>query len=262
MKKTVLTLVLAGAVGAGAVLAGAYSGLVNVAADDPHSPAVLAFLTMARERSIAVRARDIAVPDLSDQALVTTGAGNYNAMCIGCHLAPGLAQTEMSQALYPAPPNLAKVGVNGSPAEAFWVIKHGIKATGMPAWGKSMGDEYIWGMVAFLQQLPQLDAQQYQALVAASSGHQHGGGESHMHNHEGQHGSNTPAHHDQAAEPSTPHEPMMDHAAMAKQGEQAMQGAAKTVHVHSDGSEHEHTNVAPKAPTNTHLHSDGQEHMH
>jgi mono/diheme cytochrome c family protein len=46
------------------------------------------------------------------------------------------------------------VGVGGDPAAAFWTIKHGIKATGMPAWGKSMGDEYIWGIVAFLDQLP------------------------------------------------------------------------------------------------------------
>jgi len=79
-------------------------------------------------------------------------------MCIGCHLAPGVAETELSQSLYPAPPNLAKIGVDGNPSAAFWVIKHGIKATGMPAWGKSMGDEYIWGMVAFLNQLPTMDA--------------------------------------------------------------------------------------------------------
>jgi hypothetical protein len=59
----------------------------------------------------------------------------------------------------------------------------------MPAWGKSMGDEYIWGMVAFLQQLPKLDAAHYKALVASSGGHSHGGGESGEHHH-----------HDEAAE--------------------------------------------------------------
>lgn len=64
------------------------------------------------------------------------------------------------------------------------MIKHGIKATGMPAWGKSMGDEHIWGMVAFLQQLPELDADDYRQLVASSDGHQHGGGESASHGHD------------------------------------------------------------------------------
>ena len=139
MKRTIKTLVAAGVVGSTAVLAGAYFGVVNVGADDPHFPAVHAFLTMARDRSIEVRSRDIEVPNLDDQALIRAGAGNYNSMCVGCHLAPGVAETELSQSLYPAPPNLAKIGVDGNPSAAFWVIKHGIKATGMPAWGKSMG---------------------------------------------------------------------------------------------------------------------------
>src|SRR3546814_8967077 len=64
---------------------------------------------------------------------------------------------------------------------AFWVIKHGVKMSGMPAWGKSMSDEYIWNMAAFLQQLPDLDEEQYKALVATSGGHSHGGGETQPH---------------------------------------------------------------------------------
>lgn len=169
MKRTIKTLVAAGVVGSTAVLAGAYFGVVNVGADDPHFPAVYAFLKMARDRSIEVRSRDIEVPNLDDQALIRAGAGNYNAMCVGCHLAPGMAETELSQSLYPAPPNLAKIGVDGNPSAAFWVIKHGIKATGMPAWGKSMGDEYIWGMVAFIDQLPTMDAKHSSHPVAAIS---------------------------------------------------------------------------------------------
>ena len=51
------------------------------------------------------------------RALIKSGAGNYNSMCIGCHLAPGIAQTELSQALYPAPPNLAKEGIDGNPPD-------------------------------------------------------------------------------------------------------------------------------------------------
>ncbi|MGH8352160.1 MAG: c-type cytochrome, partial [Pseudomonas sp.] len=143
MKRTVKTLVAAGIVAGAAAGAGAYFGLVNVGADDPHLPAVYAFLDMARDRSIEVRSQDIQVPNLEDQALIRAGAGNYNSMCIGCHLAPGTAKTELSQSLYPAPPNLTEVGVDGDPAAAFWIIKHGIKASGMPAWGKSMGDPYL-----------------------------------------------------------------------------------------------------------------------
>jgi mono/diheme cytochrome c family protein len=244
MKRTITTLVVAGAVGSAAVLAGAYFGLVDVGADDPHLPAVHAFLTMARDRSIEVRSKDIEVPALDDAELIRSGAGNYNAMCIGCHLAPGVAETELSQALYPAPPNLATIGVDGNPAAAFWVIKHGIKATGMPAWGKSMSDEYIWGMVAFLDQLPRMDAAQYRALVASSSGHQHGGGESQMHNHEGQHGDNRPGHHDDAAAGEGSH------------------GSADGTANSAGGSADHHSEQAPKAAPRTHTHSDGKQHVH
>ncbi len=102
-------------------------------------------------------------------AQIREGAGNYDAMCAACHLAPGVSQTELSRGLYPAPPDLTANAVDL--AKAFWVIKHGIKASGMPAWGVSMDDKYIWNMAAFLQTLPDLDATQYRDLVASSGGH-------------------------------------------------------------------------------------------
>ena len=158
-----------------------WSGIYDVAADVSHSRPVYTLLETARERSIEVRASKLTVPDLTDKARIIQGVGNYNAMCMGCHLAPGMAETELSKGLYPAPPNLSKETVDAG--KAFWVIKHGIKASGMPAWGKSMGDEYIWNMAAFLQALPKLTPEQYQALVASSGGHSHGGGESDGHAH-------------------------------------------------------------------------------
>lgn len=228
MKRTLKTLAVTAAIGAlglGGVL---YFGLINVGADDPHWAPVHGLLAAVRERSIELRARDIQVPNLEDPALIRSGAGNYHSMCIGCHLAPGVAPTELSQNLYPAPANLSTGGVERSPAATFWVIKHGIKATGMPAWGKSMGDPYLWGLVAFVQQLPTLDAQGYQALVAASEGHQHGGGETRMHDHAGQHDS----HADPQAEHPAP-------AAMHHPAEPAPAAAPK-VHIHDDGKQHLH----------------------
>lgn len=167
-----------------------WSGLYNIGADDPHMRATYTLLETLRERSIEARASQLTVPDLSDPVKITQGAGNYNAMCVGCHLAPGITETELSKGLYPAPPNLAKEPVDS--AHAFWVIKHGIKASGMPAWGKSMEDDYVWNMAAFLQKLPALDAAQYRDLVAHSGGHSHGGGETAGHEHT--HGDAGPGH--------------------------------------------------------------------
>ena len=122
---------LVAAVGAAGFI---WGGVYNVAADDMHTRPVHFVLDTARERSILARAGRLDVPPgLDDPARIVQGAGNYAAMCAGCHLAPSMAETEMSQGLYPAPPNLSQYGVDAP--KAFWVIKHGIKASGMPAWG-------------------------------------------------------------------------------------------------------------------------------
>ena len=151
-------------------------GLYNVAADDPHWNVTYRVLELARERSVAARSADIEVPDLTDAELIRSGAGNYHAMCVTCHLSPDAQETELSIGLYPRPPRWDALGDVG-PREAFWVLKHGLKASGMPAWGKSMDDRYLWGMVAFMQQFDTMTAAQYAAQVAASPGHSHGGGE-------------------------------------------------------------------------------------
>jgi mono/diheme cytochrome c family protein len=152
------------------------TGVYDVAADDAHTAVVHKLLETTRDRSIAVRADDVTAPELSDPQRIRRGAGNYNAMCAECHLKPGGAESEISRGLYPRPPELALMR-EFDPARAFWIIKHGIKATGMPAWGKSMEDEYIWDMVAFLKLLPKMSAEEYAAEVRASGGHSHGGGE-------------------------------------------------------------------------------------
>lgn len=228
MKRTLLTAVilLAAWVALGALIIG--SGAYNVAADEPHTSLVVSTLELARERSIAVRADEIEAPPLDDPAMVRRGAGNYDAMCVGCHLAPGKEDSELSVGLYPAPPKLTE-HAHGDPAEAFWVIKHGIKATGMAAWGKRMEDPYIWDLVAFLRKLPTLSAEQYAAEVAASGGHSHGGDETMEHDH---------------AEEETHDEGSSDqhtHDEAEQRGGHAVDHAdSKATHTHADGKEHVH----------------------
>ena len=143
-----------------------YSGQYNIAADEPHWFTTAKIIETLRDRSIDRRARDIIIPDLEDSRLVLKGAGQYGAMCVGCHLAPGMDNSEIRQGLYPEPPDFSRARID--PARAFWVIKHGIKLTAMPAWGKTHDDQLIWDMVAFIRQLPKLNAAQYQAAVASA----------------------------------------------------------------------------------------------
>ncbi len=176
IKTLALVLIFAG-IGAGAFIG---LGIYNVAADDPHWSITYRAMEMLRKRSISTRADNIKLPVLDDEALIRSGAGNFNAMCVGCHLSPGASDTELSLGLYPTPPTWSELGTV-DPRQAFWVVKHGVKMSGMPAWGKSMDDQYIWGMVALMQQFPKMTAARYQELVASSGGHDHGGGESMPH---------------------------------------------------------------------------------
>jgi mono/diheme cytochrome c family protein len=145
-----------------------YTGVYNFAADIPHTQPVYYLLEAARERSIEVRAKGINVPsDLADPKRVESGAGQYAEMCAGCHLAPGMKRTEISRGLYPRAPELRRKR-HSTPAEDFWVVKHGVKMTGMPAWGVTHDDEILWDVVAFLRKLPNLTADQYQSLVRSA----------------------------------------------------------------------------------------------
>jgi len=158
-------------------------------------------MTGIRDRSIEVRSRDLKVPDLQDRALIAMGAGHYAEMCADCHRAPGAAESEIRSGLYPQPPDLTRFAPD--PAEAFWVIKHGIKMSAMPAWGVTHDDAAVWAIVAFLQQLPTLDADAYPALTEASGeGHEHA---DHMHGDDDAAAESEVRGREQALEPAVPH---------------------------------------------------------
>jgi len=146
-----------------------YGGVYDIGADAPHTKPVFWMISQLRDRSIAVRARGIAPPaDLAAPSRIATGAGLYANLCTGCHLAPSMKKTELSKGLYPKPPQLA-YGTDLTPGQEFWILKHGIKLTAMPSWGRTHSDDELWDIVAFLKKMPDLDAAQYQAAVTAAA---------------------------------------------------------------------------------------------
>lgn len=148
-----------------------YSGLYPMGADDQHSKPVYWALETLRERSIARSIKGITVPALDRPDMLLAGGIDYNQMCVSCHLKPGKTDSDLGTYLYPQPPNLSIAGdyythPKKNAARQFWYIKHGIKASGMPAWGATHDDARIWNMVAFLQKMPLLTPEQYQILTA------------------------------------------------------------------------------------------------
>ena len=123
---------------AGLIVAGfagvfVYLGVYNIGADDPHTKPVYWVVEKLRDGSIAHHSRNIAVPgDLTDPKRIALGAGLYTEMCSGCHLAPGMEKSEISQGLYPRAPELFRERQR-SAKEQFWIIKHGVPVQEHPA---------------------------------------------------------------------------------------------------------------------------------
>ena len=157
-----------------------YSGAYYVGADQPHWSMTSWLLSEARDRSIQAHASGIAIPaGLDDPSRIMAGVTHYAEHCATCHGAPGVRRSDLAEGLYPRPPNLAEAARLYTPGELFWIVKHGIRMTGMPSWGDHSDDE-IWATVAFLEELVEMSAQDYAKLIAASrqqGGHRHEGHE-------------------------------------------------------------------------------------
>ncbi|MGD8378079.1 MAG: cytochrome c [Gammaproteobacteria bacterium] len=164
------------------------SGIYNVAATEPHSLVTGWLLEAIRENSVRHHADGIRVPDLKNADMVREGAEHYREMCVGCHLAPGLKNTEIRQGLNPEPPDLTRGTGELTPAETYWVVKHGIRMTGMPAWGVTHSDDKIWAIVAFLQRLPDLSAVEFKQLSGEERPASEETAPGEMHEHPDEHG--------------------------------------------------------------------------
>lgn len=100
---------------------------------------------------------------LTDANLVS-GVTLFGQHCAICHgtAAGDSSASPVAKGLYPAPPQLATDGVEDDPeGVSYWKIKHGIRLTGMPAWGASLNDRQIWTLALFLKHMDKLppDAQ-------------------------------------------------------------------------------------------------------
>lgn len=101
---------------------------------------------------------------LTDANLIQ-GIALYGQHCAICHgtAAGASSASPVAKGLYPAPPQLADEGVEDDPeGVSYWKIKHGIRLTGMPAWGSALSDRQIWTLALFLKHMDKLprDAQQ------------------------------------------------------------------------------------------------------
>jgi cytochrome c553 len=156
-----ITLVLLAAAGAAFI----WSGLYNVAASRDHFWVTTWILEMVRERSIATRSAFIETPPLDVPDLVRLGAAHYEGGCVPCHSRPGEPINVIVSQMLPSPPHLTDAAAKRPPEELYWIVKHGLKYTGMPAWPAPIRDDEVWALTAFLSELGDGEMNNYRQLA-------------------------------------------------------------------------------------------------
>jgi mono/diheme cytochrome c family protein len=154
------------------------SGAFNIAATNPDSAITEWILHTTMRRSVAVRSSTIVAPESFNEEQVRAGSKEFRAMCAGCHGAPGKMRSAAGKGLRPRAPDLALAARDWTTANLFWIVKNGVKMTGMPAFGPTHNDQTIWNLVAFVRQLPDMTPEQYQRFADESVA---AGGKEHEH---------------------------------------------------------------------------------
>ncbi|HDZ55316.1 hypothetical protein LCGC14_0393640 [marine sediment metagenome] len=150
------------------VVSVAYSGAYNVAATQDHQPIVRWTLDTTMKNSVSDRAEAVQTPVLRD-AMVSAGATRYKAMCQHCHGGPGVKKSEWARGMLPQPPHLPDVVSEWKPNEVFWLAKHGVRMSGMPAFGPTHSDDELWEITAFVMRLPGMTATEYASFDTGNS---------------------------------------------------------------------------------------------
>ena len=159
-----LTLALLAGVLVGAVVLKA--GWYDIGATRQHGQLVHTVLEQGMRESVRHHARAVTVPALTAPQQIRRGAALYRDACAHCHGGPGFAQSDWGKSMQPVPGPLVDATRRWTAGELYWITRHGIKMSGMPAWEYHLANEDLWAVVAFVQQLPALTPKAYDEITA------------------------------------------------------------------------------------------------
>ena len=126
-------------------------GLMPVNADGTHSSLEARIMPLVLYASIVRHASGDTNPISVNEENLKAGVSTYKEMCVRCHSTPGGNPSVYGHSFYPAAPQLLGGMSNYTDSQLFWTIKHGIRNTGMPAWGSMLSDDDIWQLVSLLK---------------------------------------------------------------------------------------------------------------
>jgi len=145
-----------------------FGGFYDAAAIDEQPAVVDWALVNVRSASIARHATQTPPISLDDPATIQAGARAFEARgCVNCHGAPGVNWAKFSEGMRPYPADLKETAPLRTAAEIFYVVKNGIKMTGMPSFGSiQVPDDEIWKIAAFVKKIPTATDADYKAWTA------------------------------------------------------------------------------------------------
>jgi mono/diheme cytochrome c family protein len=168
--------VIAGAAGVLALLGVAgllvvYTGAYNVAATEEHASFTRWTFDTTFRNSVERRAGQVPAPETFTPEMIAAGAASYRSMCQHCHAGPGVERAKWAAGMRPRPPHLTEAAAEWEPEEVFWLVKHGVKMSGMPAFAPGHDDQLLWNLAAFVKELPAMTPERYATLAGfAESG--------------------------------------------------------------------------------------------
>lgn len=142
----------------------AYAGAYNVAASSGHASGMRWLLDTTMHASIRTRAGEADAGRRLARADIAVGASEYKRTCEHCHGGSGVEPAEWSRGMLPQPPHLTEAAREWKPAEIVWIVRHGVKYTGMPAFGEDHDEAALWNIAAFVKSLPGMTPADYRAL--------------------------------------------------------------------------------------------------
>jgi mono/diheme cytochrome c family protein len=147
-----------------------YTGAYNIAATEQHTALTRWAFGTTMQRSVQQRAASVPAADEATPAMLAKGAGDYRTMCQHCHGGPGVERESWADGMRPRPPHLVEAAAEWQRNEVFWLLKHGVKMFGMPAFGPSHDDQALWAIASFVKQLPAMTPQRYAELTGEAQG--------------------------------------------------------------------------------------------
>jgi len=131
-------------------------GYVNFAADQRPSPMEAKLAMAAVDASTDRRAPEGKNPIQPTEENIAAGAKIYLDHCAGCHGVPSNPDSQFARSFNPPAPGFFHDAPDMPENQNFYIIQHGIRWTGMPAWKQTLDETQTWQVVTFLSNLEKL----------------------------------------------------------------------------------------------------------